>query len=208
MHPQQEKWNRRYRNCDANSASDGQPLLAAQVLRDYLHLLPMHVFLENGKLSVKDKALDLACGRGANALLLAQQGLQVSAWDIADVALQQLQHTAAQQQLLIETQQRDVLQSPPQPGSFDVIVVSYFLERSLFPIFQAALNPQGLLFYQTFTAEKCVEQGPNNPDYLLAPNELLQLCAGMRVLAYREEGRVGDCSQGLRNESMIVAQRL
>ena len=139
---------------------------------------------------------------------LAQQGLQVSAWDIADVALQQLQHTAAQQQLLIETQQRDILQSPPQPGSFDVIVVSYFLERSLFPIFQAALNPQGLLFYQTFTAEKCVEQGPNNPDYLLGPNELLQLCAGMRVLAYREEGRVGDCSQGLRNEAMIVAQRL
>ena len=208
MHPQQEKWNRRYRNSDANRASDGRPLLAAQVLRDYLHLLPMHVFLENGKLSVKDKALDLACGRGANALLLAQQGLQVSAWDIADVALQQLQHTAAQQQLLIETQQRDVLQSPPQPGSFDVIVVSYFLERSLFPQLHAALNPQGLLFYQTFTTEKCVEQGPNNPDYLLGPNELLQLCAGMRVLAYGEEGRVGDCSQGLRNEAMIVAQRL
>lgn len=191
MNPQQEKWNRRYRE------GPDVPLQPAQVLCDYLHLLPR-----------QGTALDLACGRGANALLLAQQGLQVSAWDISRVALQQLQHTAAQQQRLIETQLRDVVASPPQAREFDVIVVSYFLERSLFAALKAALKPYGLLFYQTFIRDKCSEYGPTNPDYLLAQNELLNLCAGMRVLAYREEGRVGDCNKGFRNEALMVAQRL
>lgn len=190
-HPQQEKWNQRYQD----SELAGKPLQAAQVLRDYQHLLP-----DIGT------ALDLACGRGGNALFLAQRGLHVSAWDIADVALQQLQQLATQQQLAITTQVRDVVQSPPPAAMFDVIVVSYFLERALFPALITALKPNGLLFYQTFTQEKCTEQGPTNPDYLLAPNELLTLCAGLRVLVYREEGRVGDCRQGLRNEALIVAQ--
>ena len=192
MHPQQEKWNQRYRDNEGHA-----PLQAAQVLRDYRHLLP-----------AQGKALDLACGLGANALLLAQQGLQVSAWDVSDVALQQLQQAAVTQQLSIDTELRDVVAAPPQAGQFDVIVVSHFLERSLFPSLKAALNPQGLLFYQTFIRDKCHEDGPGNPDYLLARNELLSLCVGLRVLAYREEGRVGDCARGFRNEALIVAQHL
>jgi tellurite methyltransferase len=192
MHPQQEKWNQRYRENGGHA-----PLQAAQVLRDYRHLLP-----------ARGKALDLACGLGANAILLAQQGLKISAWDISDVALQRLQHSAAIQQLSIDTELRDVVASPPQASQFDVIVVSHFLDRGLFPSLKAALNPQGLLFYQTFILDKCTEDGPGNPEYLLAQNELLRLCAGMRVLAYREEGRVGDCTRGFRNEALIVVQRL
>jgi hypothetical protein len=42
-----------------------------------------------------------------------------------------------------------------------------------------------------------------NPDYVLAPNELLTLCKGLRILAYGEEGEIGD--KGFRNEAMIVA---
>ena len=65
-----EKWNKRYRGV----AGEQQ---ASRVLRENLHLL-----LASGR------ALDLACGLGGNATLLAQQGLSVSAWDIADVPLQ------------------------------------------------------------------------------------------------------------------------
>ena len=62
-----EKWNKRYRD----EAGEEK---ASRVLRENLHLLPA-----NGL------ALDLACGLGGNAILLAQQGLSVCAWDIADV---------------------------------------------------------------------------------------------------------------------------
>jgi tellurite methyltransferase len=41
----------------------------------------------------------------------------------------------------------------------------------------------------------------------LAENELLRLFSELRVLAYREEGRVGNMAEGFRNEAMIVAQK-
>jgi tellurite methyltransferase len=40
------------------------------------------------------RALDLACGLGGNSILLAQQGLKVDAWDIADVPVAALQELA------------------------------------------------------------------------------------------------------------------
>jgi tellurite methyltransferase len=64
-----------------------------------------------------------------------------------------------------------------------------------------------LVFYQTFTREKSADCGPSNPAYLLEENELLRLFSGLRILAYREEGNVGDVAQGFRNEAMIVAQK-
>ena len=48
-----------------------------------------------------------------------------------------------------------------------------------------ALKPQGLLFYQTFTHERVTDQGPSNPSYRLAPNELLELFAPLHVLVTR-----------------------
>ena len=65
MSAEQDKWDRRYSD-PANEAR------AAQVLSDNLHLLP-----------TQGTALDLACGLGGNALLLARQGLTVEAWDLS-----------------------------------------------------------------------------------------------------------------------------
>ena len=99
----------------------------------------------------------------------------------------------------------DVSAQPPAPASFDVIVVSRFLDRELFPALLAALRRQGLLFYQTFTADKDPAVGPSSPDYLLRRGELLRLCAGLRPVLYREEGRLGDLQRGFRNEAMLIA---
>lgn len=46
-----------------------------------------------------------------------------------------------------------------------------------------------------------------NPAYRLATQELLRLFHPLRILVYREEGRVGDTTCGLRNEAMLVAQK-
>jgi SAM-dependent methyltransferase len=170
------------------------------VLLHNLHLLPVS---DQGH----GQALELACGLGGNALLLAQQGLEVHAWDISPVAIERLNNRAAAQGLQIQAEVRDVEFAPPQPESLDVIVVSYFLERSLFPSLIAALKPNGLLFYQTFIRDKVNACGPSSPDYLLATNELLQLCAPLQVLYYREEGKVGDVSKGVRDVAMLVGMK-
>ena len=82
-----------------------------------------------------------------------------------------------------------------------------FLDRALIPHIVAALRPGGLVFYQTFTRSRVSDAGPGNPEFRLAENELLSLFAGLQLLVYREEARVGDLGQGFRDEAMIVARK-
>ncbi|MCF6336970.1 MAG: class I SAM-dependent methyltransferase [Gammaproteobacteria bacterium] len=186
---EQKKWNGRY------ATAEGKPR-AAQVLRENRHLLP-----------TSGDALDLACGLGGNALLLAQAGLAVQAWDLSSVAIDALRLHMAAECLQVEAAVRDVGEQPPMPTSFDVIVISYFLQRALAPALCAALRPGGLLFYQTFIKDKVHQQGPTNPDFLLAENELLTMFAPLRLRVYHEVGALGDITQGLRNEALFVGQK-
>jgi len=169
---------------------------ASLVLTQNQHLLP-----SNGI------ALDLACGQGGNALFLAERGLDVFAWDLSSVAIEQLDQLGNLKSLTINTQVRDVVQQPPEENSLDVLVVSFFLERLLCSDFIAALRPGGLLFYQTYCQQKVQPQGPTNPDFLLADNELLALFSSMKVRVYREESLLGDQQRGWRNQALLVAEK-
>jgi len=104
--------------------------------------------------------------------------------------------------------QRDVVREPPEPDSFDVIVVVRFLDRRLTRHIIEAIRPQGLLYYQTFIRDKVDDTGPTRPDYLLEVNELLELFNALTIRLYREEGGTGDPGRGFRNEAMLIAQRL
>lgn len=184
------KWDSRHAD------PDKQPE-AAQVLRQNLHLLPR-----------QGRALDLACGLGGNALLLAEQGLQVTAWDISPVAIERLTGVAQNKGLAnLSAEVRDIEERPPSPGSFDLIVVSYYLERRLTQNLIDALKPGGLLFYQTFTRVAVSSEGPSNPDFRLGDNELLQLFSPLQLRFYREENRLGDQSLGDRDIAMLVAEK-
>jgi SAM-dependent methyltransferase len=149
-------------------------------------------------------ALDLACGLGGNALFLARRGLQVTAWDFSEVAIERLHQQARSLGLALTAELRDVEREELPEAAFDVIVVSRFLTRRLADAIVAALRPGGLLYYQTYTRAKLTESGPNNLDYLLEDNELLRLFAALRLRYYREDDRCGDLAQGLRDEAYYV----
>ena len=170
---------------------------AAEVLRKNRHLLP-----------VAGKALDLACGLGGNALLLAAHGLSVDAWDISPVALAKLQEQALYQRISIVTRQCHITPAILLPNSYEVIVVSRFLDRSLCNAIMTALKREGLLFYQTFTRDKSDQLGPSNPNYLLERNELLTLFAPLSLVYYQEYASVGDLRQGNRNEAYYIGQKI
>ena len=171
------------------------PPAPARVLEENLHLLPP-----------RGAALDLACGLGANALLLAERGLETWAWDWSEQAVAAVRARAAG--LTLEAQVRDVVADPPEPESFDVIVVVRFLERGLMPALQRALRPGGLLFYQTFVHEAVSDRGPRRRRFRLAPNELLSLLPDLRLVVYREEGRLGNLARGFRDEVLYIGQRV
>jgi tellurite methyltransferase len=185
-----DKWNKHY-----NSCSNEHPV-ATKVLFQNQHLLP-----ECGT------ALDLACGRGANAICLAENGLIVSAWDISATALEQLSHHAKEKKITVNPEIRDVSKQPPEANTLDVIVVSHFLERALMNDIKNAIKTGGLIFYQTFIKDKVDKSGPKNPDYLLDSNELLTIFNNWNIIHYREEGKTGNIDKGFRNQAMIIAQK-
>jgi SAM-dependent methyltransferase len=186
------KWDGIYRGLPPGGTPE-----PARVLAENAHLLPP-----------TGAALDLACGLGGNALFLARRGLETQAVDISAEAIARLDTVAKQLNLAVRAEVRDAVSRPPAADAFDVIVVSRFLDRSLAGPLVAALRPGGLLYYQTFTREKATPGGPSNPDFLLAPNELLVLFAGLRLVVYREEGLLGDVAQGFRNQALFVGQKI
>ena len=186
----QRKWDRIYTDKDRET---GQP---CRVLSAHSYLLPP-----------AGDALDLACGRGGNALFLAGKGYATCAWDLSEVVIQRLADQARQIGVPLRAEQRDVAANPPPPASFDIIVVSRYLERTIVSDIIGALKDGGLLFYQTFIREKVSDFGPHNPAYRLQPNELLRLFRSLHIIYYHEEGATGDTDQGFRNEAMLIAQR-
>ena len=169
---------------------------------------PARVLLENAHLLPRGGvALDLACGLGANALLLASRGFEVVAWDSSSVAIDKLRTLARARGLTLQAEVRDVVRHPPEPGRFDVIVVSHFLDRNLTPHLITALRAEGLLFYQTFTRSRFGECGPHNADYLLADGELLVMFSPLQPMVYRDEGLVGTIDQGFRGQALLVARK-
>lgn len=186
-----DRWDERYQQ-------QQKPAQPCWVLAAHQHLLAG---------SKNTTSLDLACGLGGNALLLAQHGFDSHAWDNSVVALNKCQQTALQQGLTVTTLQRDVEAQPPPPNSFDLIVVSHFLHRPSCSALIDALRPGGLLFYQTYHQQKLSSIGPNRESFLLKPNELLHLFSPLHILFYREDGQVGELSTGLRDLSYLIAQK-
>ncbi len=86
-------------------------------------------------------------------------------------------------------------------------MVCHFLDRCLAPALIQALKHNGLLFYQTFTRTCVNEGGPKNPEFRLAENELLRLFADLQVVVYHEEGKIGNTTQGFRNEALLIARK-
>jgi SAM-dependent methyltransferase len=185
----QEKWDKCYQ--DRNLMAQ-----AAEVLDNNTFLLPR-----------QGKALDLACGLGGNALLLARHGLETEAWDISDVALMRLMEQSQRLGLQIKPKQVKITPQIMPRQAFDVIVVSRFLDRSLCQPIIAALKPDGLLYYQTFVQDKLTTSGPSNHDYLLRKKELLTLFSSLKLVFYQEFSLIGDLSQANRDEALLIGQK-
>ncbi|WP_373080276.1 class I SAM-dependent methyltransferase [Zhongshania sp.] len=184
------KWNLRHEQRE-------MPGPACRVLRAHRDLLPA-----NGL------ALDLACGLGGNAILLAQAGLKCEAMDISDVAVSRLNTFAGRENLAISACLADVEAHgfSLAPKQYDVIVVSYFLHRPLFPAIVSALKLGGLLFYQTFVQNDAgAQSGPKTLSFYLRERELLSQFRDLEIRYYDE--RANDNGGKASFEAELVAQK-
>jgi len=139
-------------------------------------------------------ALDLACGRGRHALLLASAGYTVTGVDKDPVKVAALREDAVALNLpltigLVDLETGDV---DLGTGLYDLILVVHYLHRPLFPAIVRALRPGGLLLYETFTVDQAAHGHPRNPEFLLRHGELEALVAPLKAFRSRDgefEGR-------------------
>ena len=126
--------------------------------------------------------LDLACGSGRHVRWFAARGARVTALDRDAQALAALEGIAA------EIVVADIEGGPwPLAGRrFDAVVVTNYLWRALLPTIVASVAEGGALIYETFARGNETVGKPSNPDFLLAPGELLRAAAGLRVVAYED----------------------
>ena len=125
-------------------------------------------------------ALDLACGGGRHARLLASLGLEVLA---VDRDPQALAATAGERirTLAFDLERPGAESDPAFPlaeARYTGIVVTNYLHRPLLPLLLSALADGAVLVYETFARGNGQFGKPSNPDFLLEPGELLQAVAG------------------------------
>lgn len=131
--------------------------------------------------------LDVAGGTGRHARVFAETLCEVTLVDVSAEALAQ-----AAQIPTVRTLHADLENSPwpaalaTQTAQFDVVLVTNYLWRALFPQMLSMLKPGGFFIYETFARGQETIGRPSRAEFLLDRGELLRVCAGLHVLAYED----------------------
>ncbi len=164
------KWDERYRNGE-HSIKEPSPLLRTAIAS-----------LKPGR------ALDIACGVGRHAILLAEHGWHATAVDSSRVGIEILQQRARGAGVVVEARVAD-LESGEfhiEPGTYDLVCVFYYLQRDLFSPIRAGVKRGGTVVAAMHLNDGREDAKPANPAFLLERGELKQLFADWEITYYRE----------------------
>jgi 2-polyprenyl-3-methyl-5-hydroxy-6-metoxy-1,4-benzoquinol methylase len=178
MNDERTSWDRRYRE-----GSHGSQEPDSFLVRSYSEFIEP-LFPKGGV------ALDVAGGVGRHAIWMAQHGWRVTLSDISEVGIAKARESAGEFEKKIDFEVRDSSSFSAESKQYDLIMVFFYLERTIFPELVKALRPGGLLLYKTYTRlHPKFGRGPTHPMHLLEENELLRSFPGLTVLHYHETVR-------------------
>ena len=153
----------------------------------------------NEKLSLlkKGKALVLAMGEGRNAVYLAENGFDVTGVDISAVGIEKCERLAEERGVAVNSVVADLTDYDMGREQYDLITNFYFFDKSILPGVIDSLKPGGIFIFETYSRDhpKHSKFGPKNPDYLVKPNELLEIFKSLRILYY--EDMVTELNEGM-----------
>jgi len=157
-------------------------------------------------------ALDLAGGRGRNALWLAGRGFDVTLADISAVALEHAQASASAAGLSLSTVEIDLdtisddadgRDHDPLGRSWDVVLLFHFLDRALLATISRLLVPGGVLLFCQPTVRNLEAHERPSRRFLLEEGELETLLdPSLEIVSLVE-----DWSSEGRHEARLVARR-
>jgi tellurite methyltransferase len=180
------KWNQRYAE---GSYNKNNPVT---LVEDWLPRLPV------------GRALDVACGAGRNAILLAQAGYHVDAIDISSEGLNLARKVAENQGLSINWIEQDLDQPYQFDTDYDLIIVMWYVNPGLISRLCDCLAPGGYLLCEEhlITDEEVI--GPTSSDYRVAPGDLRETVSGVDVLLYEESIEVNSDGERVASARVVV----
>jgi tellurite methyltransferase len=184
------KWNHKHKE-RLQQLTEPEPNARLESLSDYL---------------TGGTALDLACGVGGNSLFLARNNYKVQAIDISEVAIDYIEIQAVKHNLSIQTQVSDLTNFNLNKKSFDLVVITYYLDRSLFPIVKKHIKEGGYFFMETFYQSPQTENQGVSTQYKLKPKELLSEFGDWKVLFFEDNEQEGwqtiFCQKGINGKKL------
>jgi cyclopropane fatty-acyl-phospholipid synthase-like methyltransferase len=145
------------------------------LLLDHLHLLS------------KGRVLDVAMGKGRNAIYLAKHGFDVEGVDIDQKAVSACVTEAKSKDLKIKAEIADLTDYTISPNCYDAIICFNYLQRDLIPQMKEGLRKGGIVIYQTFLIDQHIRFGkPKHREYCFEHNELLRFFRNFRIIYYKE----------------------
>jgi len=131
-----------------------------------------------------NKVLDVACGSGRNSIFLAEKGFVVESVDISQRALSSLDAKGYEN---INTQLIDLDTFKVNKNTYDLIIMTNYLDRQIIPKLLQSLTQNGILFIETYMNHISNTKKPSNPKYLLEKDELKTFVTnGYQILKYDE----------------------
>ena len=156
-------------------------------------LTPAQFLVENIHLLPKGRALDVAMGRGRNAVYMAKMGFEVEGIDISQEAVNHALEFARDSGVRLKAHVVDLEKDfYIEKDTYAIILCFNYLQRPLINHIREGLQVGGMVVYETYIMDQAQFGKPKNPDHLLKHNELLDMFRGFRCLRYREgimEGR-------------------
>ena len=185
-----EKWDRRYAEAQPEPLAPPSAWLAT-----YLSKI------------APGPALDIACGRGRNALLLAQHNFAVDALDISPEGLRQAEQAAARQALTVNWLCCDVLQEVEFPRrDYQLILMVHFVAPELLRRLPAYLAPGGWLMVEQHLQWPSPVGGPSDR-FRVARGEIMS-CVPQLSLVAMAEGEVAQQDGATLALSRVLARQM
>lgn len=187
--PERDFWNERYAGAEYLFGTDPAAFLQR----------------EAGRLRPGQSALCLADGEGRNSVFLAQQGLTVTAFDAADVALAKARQLANAQGVSVTFKHGDAATWDWDAQTYDAVIAIFVqfagpdLRDRMFSGMVRALAPGGLLFLHGYTPAQLALNtgGPHQVENLYTAALLRDRLAGLEELHLAEYE--ADLSEGTRH---------
>lgn len=176
--PELDRWNTRYAAPDYIFGTAPNAFLASNAQR-----------LKRGQ-----KALCIADGEGRNSVWLAEQGLEVSAFDFSPIGVAKARRLAAGRGVQVHYDVSTVYDWRWPQAAFDVVAAIFVqfadppMRSFLFERMARALQPGGLLLIEGYTPKQLEfgTGGPKQLDQLYTEALLREAFAGFEILDLRQ----------------------